>query len=215
MEPAGEKKFRPCPNTQPAGEVEKKHGRNEDDDVDQLIALYHRHQTITGRSGTVFLARADQTQIISEKNPADDPKDGAKRKPPGRIMQSCEENRLHQRARDVEKIMAEFQRPPDEGDDVQYRAGPKHENHKQTGKDVGPENGAANGDDVTRFLDQKGERDALDDTDEGKLDLDNGRVHLRARLNMFHTDKGRIRPKDVQNKLRLRVGPRNTRKKRN
>jgi len=50
----------------------------------------------------------------------------------------------------------------------------------QTGREVRPKCGLLNRNDVPPVLDQEGERDALDNADERKLDLDNHRVEFRT-----------------------------------
>src|SRR5437868_12020673 len=82
--------------------------------------------------------------------------------------------------------MSEFEWPSNDRDDVQHRARPKNKNDEQSGEDIRPKHQAPLGDNRVGIFDQNSERDALDDTDERQLDLDDHRIHFGARGGEFH-----------------------------
>src|SRR2546421_13085086 len=122
-------------NGQSAAGVKKKNYRNDEHDVESLIALHHRVEAVARGAGAVFHPQFDDAQIIKEQRPDDDGVKRSEDKPHEWIAQSRERQRFHQRAGDVEKIVYELDRPSDQCQRVDERPGPEEQNDEETRSD--------------------------------------------------------------------------------
>src|SRR5437763_12668470 len=100
-------------------------------------------------------------EVPEKNNPTDRAVNCAKGKPHSRFAKFGEKERFEQSARDVEKVVAEFERPADHGQRVQNRARPKNEDDEQARWNVEPIGNVLCSQDHACVVDQEKERDAL------------------------------------------------------
>jgi len=177
---ANGKEFRPSANTDRASQIQDEQPRHKHANVKPLVARDQSVQPVARFSCAILLAGANETQIVNEKQPDDRCVKRADGEPRSRVAQPREEKRLAQRADDVKEIVPKLQRPPDQCERMHDRARPENQNDKQSNRDVGPENALLDRQDVARVLNQKIERNALNDARQRELDADDHGVELAA-----------------------------------
>jgi hypothetical protein len=153
--------------------VQDEHGGQQKRDVAPLIAQHHRAKAVIRFSGAVLHARANQTHVVEEQNPADGDESSAESEPTRRLGKLRKQDRFNERTCDVKKVVSELEWPANYRDDVQHRARPEDQNSQQSGEDVRPIQQLSLGDHIACAFDQNSERYALNDAHEREFYLDN------------------------------------------
>src|SRR5436190_17584074 len=106
-----------------------------------------------------------------------------------------EGERFDERARDVEKVVHELERPADQRQRMDERPRPEKQNDDETGSDIRPCGYAAFRKDRAGIFDEEIKRDALNDAAKRELDLDDHRVEFLAAASGGSHDASRTRLK--------------------
>jgi len=108
MSISSDKKLGSQMNCDSAGNIHQKESRQQQPEVDPLIACDERIQPLARVSGAIPPSHANQAQIIRKQQPTDREECCYEREPAHRVTKLCECKRLHQRTSNIEKIVPEL-----------------------------------------------------------------------------------------------------------
>ena len=165
-------------NQKRAREIQEEKARNEENDVEALIAPNNGVEPAARFARSFAFTRMNEAEIVNEKQPDERGVKRADCKPAMGIIQAREDERLSERAADVEKIVPEFQWPADQRERVHDRARPKDQDNEQAGGGVNPKGPLREGEDRARIVDQEKERHALDNAGQRQLDSDDDGIEI-------------------------------------
>jgi hypothetical protein len=108
MSISGEKKFGPQINRDRAGNIDQKESRQQQPEVEPLVARHERIQPVAHISRAIPHSHANQAQIIRKQQPTDGEKCCYECEPARRVSKLCECKRLNKRTSNIKKIVPEL-----------------------------------------------------------------------------------------------------------
>ncbi len=108
MSVSSEKKLGPQMNCDCATNIHQKESRQQQPEVEPLVARQERIQPVAHISGVIPYSHANQAQIIRKQQPTDAEKCCYEREPARRVAKLCELKRLHKRTSNIKEIVSEL-----------------------------------------------------------------------------------------------------------
>src|SRR3954451_25254809 len=119
----------PMTDSESTNKIEKEKQWHEHAYIEGLILQRALVKGALGFISRFQQTRANEAQIIKEKQPDKESVARTQAEPGQRALQAGKKDRFAQGAGDVEKIMTKLQRPSDHGEGVNDRARPEDKNH--------------------------------------------------------------------------------------
>src|SRR5215475_10932052 len=108
MSMSTEKKLGTQINRDRTGNIHQKESRQQQPEVEPLIARHERIQPVAHISGSISHSHANQAQIVRKQQPTDSKKCRYECEPAPGVAKLCECKRLDERTSNVQKIVPEL-----------------------------------------------------------------------------------------------------------